>query len=470
MMLLWLPIGCLLPTLSGWLLLRLLEGRHAVLSQWERWVFGFVLGLTFTIFVTFVLHVTHLIALTRNGLLAVQVFLTFFLTCIYLLRRRFLPHPKPHPLPSHPRPTPIWLTLLLVLAVLWTIVKIAAGGAILATTPPYLDDTLKNWNLRGKAFFLTHELTLDLGDSTSAGVSPLSSYPPTVSLLKTWLASLAGEWDEGLVNSIHLLWFLASLALLYMMVRRFASRGWALAGVYLLASLPLYLFHGVNAYADVFVSAHLFAAMGLLFLATTLQGPERASAFRLGALASALLIFTKNEALLLHLPAIGIALLCACSLLILSGRMTRREAVTTLLWYGGSLFIIALPWLLFKWVNGLPFGNAKAVSTGYVLGWQPLALGAIWTNTFFEGNWLLLFPLFLLLIATQGKRILEHGPYVILTLFLLIVIGMQLALFLFTSLSVEAAYQTGLARGFVQLAPLIVLLTVLLARDAIREE
>jgi hypothetical protein len=59
---------------------------------------------------------------------------------------------------------------------------------------------------------------------------------------------------------------------------------------------------------------------------------------------------------------------------------------------------------------------------------------------------------------------------VILTLFLLIVIGMQLALFLFTSLSVEAAYQTGLARGFVQLAPLIVLLTVLLARDAIREE
>jgi hypothetical protein len=89
-------------------------------------------------------------------------------------------------------------------------------------------------------------------------------------------------------------------------------------------------------------------------------------------------------------------------------------------------------------------------------------------NTFFEGNWNLLFPLLLLLVALARKRLFS-STLAPLSFFVLAAIALQAGLFLFTSLSVEALKQTGLARGFVQLAPLVTMLTVLLLREEMKK-
>lgn len=470
MTLLWLPAGILLPTLTGWLLLRLIEGRTPVLFRAERIALGFVLGLTFTMFVTFVAHITGLILFTRLGFLAIQLVITALLALTFFIRIRRRPSP------SHPnlnlnlslplRPTPLWAKILLGFALLWIIAKIAGGGFLLVSMPPYFDDTLKNWNMRGKVFFLTQRLDLP---TPSKPMDPLSSYPPTVSMAKTELTAFAGQWNEGLVNSIHLLWFLAAFVLLFEAVRRHSRGSWGLVGTYLLAGLPLYFMHGVNAYADVFLSAHLFAAVSLLFHASREEGPRRSAFLRLSALATGLLVFTKNEALLLYLPIVLVLLALALFLGWTGGRMSKREIRNALIWYGGWLLSIALPWLLFKWTYGLSFGNAKAVSTGYAFGWQPDVLRTLWINTFFEGNWLLLFPLFFLLVAVRWRHILT-SPLFFPILFVFAALLLQIVLFLFTSLSVEATMQTGLGRGIIHLAPLIVLATTLLLHDAMKRE
>jgi len=466
MMFLWLFFGIVLPTLIGWLLVRLCEGRHPVLFALERWTLGFLLGVTSTMFVTFLANVSGFILFTRLGFLSVQISLTLLLLLLRLLQWKFSPCPTPYtlrPTSSSVRP---WLTTLLILLAVWTLAKIAFGSFILVTTPAYFDDTLKNWNYRAKVFSLTH--TLDVGAAGEEESGTLSSYPPTVSLFKTSLVSLFGQWHEGLVNSIHILWFLASLILLFFALRHRTSWQWALLGTYLLASLPLYFFGGVNAYADVFLSAHLFAAGALLARGLTeADAHRRQSLLRLSALAMGLLVFTKNEALILYLPLLLLVLAGGLIFLWSQKRMTRREILISLAWVAGWLLVIMLPWVLFKWTHGLAFGNAKAISSSYSFGWQPGVLYVLRVNTFFEGNWHLLFALLLLLLLVERKRLLTSA-LAPLVLFVLAAILLQVGLFLFTSLSVEALKQTGLARGFVQLAPLVTMLTVLLLREDLR--
>lgn len=463
MVLLLLIPGFVLPTITGWLILRLLEHRHPFLTSGERWLLGFVGGTTFTMFVTFLLHVIGLISFGFWGFFSVQFFLAVILTGIFFFLK--LPVSSSQ---SQASKTSSWspLTKLLVVTLtLWTLLKIAGGAAMLVSTPAYHDDVFNNWNLRGKVFFETHRLTLTLplGNEVFSN-DGVSSYPPTVPMVKTWLALLYGEWHEGLVNSIHMLWYLVAMAILFCFLRRSTGILWALIGVYLLSSIPLYLIHGFNAYADVFLSLHILIPLVLLYSASRATAPgSRLSALRLSACFTGLLVFTKNESLFLYLPPL---LLCATLLILLDmyhRRLTRRQACAILLWTLGFLSFTLLPWLLFKYMHALPFGNAKAV-TGFHIGWQPGVLYAFWVNTFFEGNWVFLWPLFIGLVLSRWRHAL-CPPLLFPTLFILAVLGGQAILYLFTSLSEEALKQTGLARGLIHLVPVTVFATTVLLHN-----
>ena len=461
MTLLALPAGLLLPTLCGWLLLRLLEGKHAVLYRTERWVTGCVLGLTSTMFVSFVLQVTLNVPFSFIGFGTAQLGLAILLGALWYAKRSTL---GPSPLPAHSilsRWQAIGLGTLLTLLVAKIVL---AGATFLILTPTYLQDTLKNWNLRGKVFYETEMLTLVMPNEDPL-VSPrdISSYPPTVPMIKTWLADIAGTWDEALVNSIHIVWYLAALLLLFYAVRRYASLPWALLGTYILGSLPLYLMHGTNAYADAFVSVHILLAISFVLHAMRAHGAmQRMAWFRLAALATCLIPLTKNEGILVHLPP----LLLVTALLLLGlrrfGQISSKQLFTAVGWYA-LLGLLPAFWLGFKWVRGLTFGNGKPF-TSLGFGWQENVLYAVTINTFAEGNWLLLFPFFFGLLVWRFKTAL--GELLPLTAFVLIVYFGQMALYLFTGLSTEALMQTGYARGLVQLAPTIVLLTTLLLHDA----
>lgn len=464
MSLLFLLPGLALPTLIGWLVLRLLEHRHPVLTSGERWLLGFVCGTTFTMFTTFLFHTIGLLRFTVWGFLSVQLLLAAILTGVFF----FLKLPTSHfQLPTSKTSSWSPLTKILVVTLtLWTILKIAGGIVMLTGTPVYHDDVFNNWNLRGKIFFETNRLTLTvpLGNETFSN-DGISSYPPTVPMVKTWLALLNGEWHEGLVNSIHILWYIATTALLFFVLRRLIGFLWALIGAYVLSSLPLYLIHGSTAYADVFLSLHLLIPLLLLVVAASQQdSARRISSLRLSALFTGLLVFTKNEAILLYLPPL---LLCVVILVltdVYQKRLSRKQAMNVLLCYLGFLALILLPWLTFKYLHNLPFGNAKAVS-GFNVGWQPGVLYALWVNTFFEGNWIFLWLVFIGLTLLKWRTVLRF-PLLLPTLFLYIVLGEQFVLYLFTSLSEEALKQTGLARGLVHLAPLTVFVTTMLLHRA----
>lgn len=437
---------------TGTLIVMALEGASPVLTKTERLALGFLLGTTGGMFILFLLGVFGL----PFSRLTIGSLLMGILVIAWLLYRW---KGRSSCADVWVASAPMSMRMKTVCGVIGAlcVAKIAFLAVTFMLTPSYLDDTLSNWNLRAKVFFYEQRFTLELPQGTNP---ELSSYPPAVSLLKTTLVTIAGEWSEPLVNSVHILWYLAVLTLLFSALRRFLPLSWSLLGLYIFVGLPLPLLHGTNAYAEMFVAAHILAALILLLAAARSDGKDAAALLRIAALFGALLAFTKNEGFLLYGGAF--AVLYGWMIVRAQPAMRRRAVIDGII----AAAVIILPWLLFKWSNDLSFGNAKSI-TGLLLSFEPLVLHALWINLFFEGNWLLLFPLFLVVVFLERKTALQW-PVSLLSAFLTLTFFGQMALYLFTSLSIEALKQTGLSRGMVQLSPVIVLLTILLLYQAVK--
>lgn len=454
-------IGLAIPACAGWLGLRLAEGSTPVLLRAERWTAGTVLGITLSMWTMFVAHTYGGVPLSRAGFLGIELAILGMLVALWTWRR---PAGTAVHAPSE-RIRPRWEMLVWALLA-FAIVKIVfAGTTFLLLTPTYLDDTLDNWNLRGKVFYEDRAMTLVMpGEDPEMSPKGVSSYPPTVPLMKASLAAIAGEWNDPLVNAIHGVWFALAAILLYCAVRKRLQRRWALLAAYGYLSMPLATMHGTNPYADVFVSLHVFLAAAWTLDALQEHDPNRRPVrYLLVGLAFAALSFTKNEGMIVYLPPLILILVIGTGLALRNREISLASAVALLTRAAVPLIIIALPWLVFKWANGLTFGNAKPFST-FEIYWRANVITAVGINTFFEGNWLFLFPLLFVLLV--WRKTAAWRTYLPLTAFFTIVYLGQLMLFLFTNLSVEATMQTGYARGLVQLLPCVVFLTGLLVADA----
>jgi hypothetical protein len=453
-----LPIGLALPTVCGWLLLRIVEGQTPVLFKWERWTAGFVLGGILTTYLIFLTEVTGIGSFSFLSMFLTQLILLMILGGLYWKNRSKLTD-NLNLTTDNSSPWKFWQKIVAATLGLWVIAKLVSGF-ILLIGPAYFDDTISNWNIRGKAFYIHQELILEIIPGKGSGIG---SYPQAIPLQKAWLAHLGG-WHEGLVNSLHMIWYLAALALVFFALRRLMNLRWSLLGVYLLASVPLYTMHGVSAYGDCFLSVVIFLAVSWLFFAARSVGTDRMTFIRLGAIATGLLIYTKSEALLLHLPPLAVLVL---GLLILGG-MTGMQKKKTIAWYGLCVSSVLIPWVLFKRMNDLGFGNAKNIS-GMALEWHEGVLRAIGINTFWEGNWSLLPILFLGLVIAKWRTAFRSN-LIILTGFVIVVIVGQLPIYMFTALYVEALNQTGYARGIIHLIPVVVVVTTVILERVMSDE
>lgn len=468
--------GVALPALAGWLIVDLLEWNAPVLGRWEKWVMGFVFGMTFGMFCAFCANVALGMPFTLMGFVGVFCVLCIPLGGVHLVRRMRSKACLALTFPTQGDPTPRPIMIALAVMAAWVGLRLLAMAFDVAVTPTFFDDALENWNLRGKIFFFQQTFTIAFPWDPNPGVG---SYPPTMSMVKTWLSTLAGGWHEGLVNMIHVVWFACLLALVFWTLRRTLSRApvvsgvepWSLLGTIILASLPLEFIHGMSPYADVFLSVHLFVAIAALFHALTsphgVEGVSRNAPtvwLRLSAFAIALIPFTKNEGFALYFPVLAALFICCLGWLTYRKIITMRQMLLTAgialcLWA-----LIAAPWIGFKVTHGLAFGNAKGVDLNFQ--WQPGVLLSVIVNTFFEGNWGLLMPLFFGLLIVRWRRAFL-SPLVLLAAFILIPYLGQLFLYMFTGLSTEALMQTGYARGLIHLMPVIVVLTVMLLHHVV---
>lgn len=456
-------IGLALPTIAGYLCLRALEWNTPVLTKIERKVMGFALGVTLCMFAVFTVHTYAGVPLTWWSFTAIEAALIAIFAGVIKLRGSTLLSSAAI---AKTGPSPKWAWWIVGLVLASAVIKILGGTLVLGTTPTFYDDAMDNWNYRAKIYAHHQEILLAFPPATTTDA--LSSYPPPVPLFKASLTLLnGGEWNEGLVNLPHALWFIATGLVLWFLIRRRTTALWATLGAGIYWSLPLAVMHGMNPYSDLFLSLHYLAAIHLLVLALTAKTTEEtASALRLAALPIALMPFVKNEGFALYLPSLLLVTGLTALLLMKKRRIQLSELVKPLSWLVGIGLVIGVSWIGYKVMHQLTFGNAKGLSTIFE-GWQPGVLQAITINTFLEGNWLLLFPVLILLLIRQARAIIGTPELLVLFAAILIPYGTQLLLFLFTSLSTEALMQTGYARGIMHILPVMVALMTLLVQKTI---
>ncbi len=449
-------VGMLAMTMVGWTALRAIERDSPVLFPLERWICGFALGGTLSMFAVFLLEAYAGMPLTWWSMLGTEGVLALAFGAVAWRHRKVgiaAPVEIPKPLRG--------LRVAAYFIFGWALLKIVAGGFLLVTTPSYFDDTMDNWNYRAKVFVEQQAIVLKLPSETDS--RGISSYPPAVPLLKTELILLnAGRWSEGLANIPHAFWLLACGGTIWFLLRRRLGSAWAFFGTGIYWSLPLVLMHGVNAYADVFLSLHYVCAVHFLLIALAADSPNRIrSALVLAALPIALLPFVKNEGFALYTPSLLLAAGLTAWFLRRSGNVTGKTLLSAGMIAAAFLCVVLLGWIGYKFGHGLTFGNAKGIS-GMDISWQPNVLLAVGVNTFLEGNWLLLFPFLLMLLAWNARTLRSEDTILVPLTAVAIPYGLQLLLFMMTSLSTEAIMQTGYARGLIHLMPVIVIVTTLL--------
>ena len=454
MTILTLLIGIGLPTLLGCTVLQWCTRKQAVLTRTEYLAYGFPLGMSLFTFVVFIANWLLNIPLQRTSF-GVILFALLALTLLGNKRRSF----------SFAR-LPIdegqWTTTQKYTAWIlgaWISLKVVSLLLTGLLTPTYFDDALDNWNFRSKVFYQEQSVTLELPGPRGPIVNDINAYPANVPLTKVWIATVHGSWNEPLSYVPNLLWFLSLVVICYKTLRRTTARWWSLLGLYMLTSMPLLLLHSSTAYVDIFFALHLCLAVLPLFLGLRESGATRTSWLHISMIGVALLTFTKNEALVLYIPPLLLVLLLLWKLGHLNNYVVLKFCF--------SIGLIAIPFVLYKYTNNLNFGNAKDVSA-LTIGFEPLAVQAILTNVFLEGNWLLLPGMFFVTIAMRWKMI-ASTPLLVPTLVILMVLLGQCAVFILTPLSTEAIRQTGVARGMLHVIPLAVIVTTILLSSLVRK-
>lgn len=451
--------------IEGFLFVRILEGKNSVLSQAERLAYGFLLGCAVFGYAAFWLVLMGF-PLNFTGMLIAHVLLLIVLvSCLVYCHRFRGGRPLTAmlvPASSVPDriPSP-WLKFLLAWCVVWTLVKIVIGGYDLLSTPAYFNDTYASWNMRAKVFFVEESLLLDREPTDEyffGGRVP--SYPLTVHLSKVWIAKTVGNWNESAVNSIHFFWFLALLVIFFGALKRELNAAWAIAGTAALVSLPLVLVHGVNAYSDVLMGGFVFAALYAFYrwMREGDRGAKRSWLFLFAGF-SATMVFVKNEALLIFVPTIGVIFAYSC---FVEKIRNQQSAISNFLIWLLIVSSFAIPWTLFKWFEGLTFGNATAVS-GFSLEIHEGVAFAVEGDLLYTGSYLLFFPLFALLLF-MGWRLYLRKPLGALVLFFLIVLVGEFCIYLLTPLATEAIRHTGFGRGMVHILPIGVFVSMLIVQ------
>lgn len=453
-------LGIALPSFLGWIFLRHIEGKSIRFFLAERLALSWMMGLAILLSVSFTLNILLSVPFSFVGFFGTWLVLVaiFFVAAVFRKIHVFVPSAKPVGDSQRPRR---WIKIALILLLVWTGVKVCIGAAMMAGTPAYFDDTIKNWNSRGKVYFYTqnYEVKLPIDEG-------VNGYPPYVPLAKTWISTINGDWNEGASNLLHIVWFLSGAVLVWALLRRLTESSWALFGAYAYISLPLVFMHGVSAYADISLSVFAFIAIGYLSLGLK----DRDNAYlALSAVAAGLLPFIKNEGLLLYVSTFIAIAVVASLASVWKKHMTIHSLVKSqVLPFALSFIVLSLPFILFKIMNGLAFGNAKGVS-GLELGWHDGVVFAMTVNMFFEGNWLLFFPVLLLLLAWKWKHVVRLPLWPIALFCAMLMVG-QMLIFIFTPLAIEALRQTGFSRGIVQLMPLLTVLGVVLLSRVFHKE
>jgi hypothetical protein len=324
----------------------------------------------------------------------------------------------------------LWFELLALIAILE---KLLFAGWQLLRTHTFFDDALMHWSGRARSLFGGVNWSLDETSPVFLGRQiGTYNYPLLVILWRALGARLVGEWNEILSRADGILFLVSIVGIVWITVWRFSKSRWfCAAAAFIVAAIPLNVWHAAAGFSDIAVEAFVVASVcALLEDEALLAGMLAAGA-----------VWSKNDGLVVYVPALTVA----------AGLMLRRRA----LWFLAGLGTVA-PWILFNLFHHLGF--QPPTKGGFE--WHPDAPGLLW-NAFTQSPSSGVFWIFIAaaLIYSANSMLKEPRARGLLAAFALILASICFV-FLFTSAYQFLADQTTIHRVLLQFSATALLIAM----------
>lgn len=311
--------------------------------------------------------------------------------------------------------------------------------------PTLTFDSLAAWSFKAKVLFYEKKVSFIEGDWLYLGGGGHINYPWLISLTQFWFAEVIGDFNDLASNLIFWFFYLASLLLLYGLVRRYCERLWALVSTWLLASTPLFFYHSFNGYADLPLAFYLLAATGFFYIWLR----ERSfQSFILCGLFFGIAYFVKNEAIIFLLAMLGMF-----SVQLLQKNLQFKQVGIFLL----AFIITSTPWIFFQIYLGLSLQNTESSE----LGFHSEIFWPILNNFFGTGSWNIWWFIFFGTLLGYIKKIYRNQSLRELWLFQLLVIIGFFMMYFFTEQYRYAVDFTAISRNTLVVLPMSIFVAMI---------
>ena len=286
-------ISMLLPAMSGYTLLL----REDHLSRLEKVTFSFTIGtglLSFYLFGLLLLHISF-------SVWSIVPFFVPFLIIGLLAWKKGIKTTRPS-VPQQPLLTDLSvgkkiIFSFLALLVIW---KIIFGAYMIFSGPTTFWDAYTLWNYKSKVIYYSNGAGAEpAGENIMQG--EYRHYPLHLPLMRAWIATFLGEWDDSYVNLHSLLLFLCLLALTFEFLRKKAGTMTAMILTCVLSGMPILIYNAFSGYADMAVGYYYLGAIIMLFY-WHMSGKN--SFLIYAGIISSTAMFTKNEGIAIVFPAL----------------------------------------------------------------------------------------------------------------------------------------------------------------------
>ncbi|PIR12909.1 hypothetical protein COV49_03845 [Candidatus Falkowbacteria bacterium CG11_big_fil_rev_8_21_14_0_20_39_10] len=308
--------------------------------------------------------------------------------------------------------------------------------------PTITYDSIAAWSYKAKVLYHQNEISFYKNNFNYLGGGGHINYPWHVPLQQFWWQKFLGEYSDLYVNLIYFFYFVSILIILYYTLVKFIGGFSSLLLIFLLSSMPLFFYHGFNAYADLSLSCYVLLAFVLLL--ASLKNADN-KLLILAGIFFGVAFFVKIEGIIYMIAAI-------LSLLLFYFQIKRQNFFKDFSKFFISIIVPFLPWIFFLVKYDLNISNVEST-----FGFHPEIFKNLFFSLFISSNWNIWWYIVVIVFLLNIKRVYKEKELLFGWSFLFLSFGGFLVLYLFTTEYQFVLDHTALSRNILTLMPLSVL-------------
>jgi len=307
-------------------------------------------------------------------------------------------------------------------------------------------DSVANWSFKAKSIFEHQKIIFDPNQAYFWKDFSYPNYPWQLSVGWAYLGFLIGNFSDMANNLVSFGFYLGAVILLYDFLLKYTSRRLSLLFAWFLASSSLFMYHGYAQYGDLPLGA--LALAGFICLFETYRQVDYKK-YLLAGIFMGIATLSKNEAIffvLASLPWLWLSL----------KRFDKKLKQKNILFYFIGLASTSLFWWLFKLINNLGVRNTES---GFY--WHPEIIPKIFDAWFSFSSFNLFWFGFFLILIMNFKAIKQDRHLFFGYLYLLLILGQFIFVYIFTQSYTYALDGTVVSRNILSFLPIAMILTAL---------